>query len=485
MRNTLKRLATLTAGYSLVTLLGPLFTIILTPLYTRALSPSDYGVVDVAIASSSFINIIVILGLDQALSSHFFDGDQNYQRNLVTNALIQVVGIGLFIGAAIVIFALPLADLLYKDTGRAFIIYLLAINCVSAPTYTLVSAALRLQMNIRRVNMLGLTFLFATLTSNVVLVLVFQFKATGIIAANVIANTVAAIVALALANRSLHGKFEGALLNTLRRTGIGLLPGAFSYLLLAGADRILLTQFVPQSEIGLYAIANKLASILYVLLSTVWNAWWPLALEMGKHPDAPRQFARVLEYIFGLAIFLAISLGIFSPEILMIFTRDVYVPASSYALVLMVYYGPLCFVASFFTIGLYVQKQTYWLSVMYIAAGISNVLFNFVLDPWLGVWGAVWATLLAGILLVGFAFVVGQRTMPVPYRFGRLTILASEYVVFIYGFLVLSNMTLVTKFLGLIVFALTISIGLFTSTQLKLGLAAIRYHLQRITRVAR
>jgi len=45
LRQTLARVIRLTAGYSLVTLLGPVFTVVLTPLYTRLLVPADYGVV--------------------------------------------------------------------------------------------------------------------------------------------------------------------------------------------------------------------------------------------------------------------------------------------------------------------------------------------------------------------------------------------------------------------------------------------------------
>ncbi|MGH2524738.1 MAG: lipopolysaccharide biosynthesis protein, partial [Anaerolineales bacterium] len=191
MRQTLKRFARLTAGYSLVALVGPLFTIFLTPLYTRALAPADYGVVEVAISLSAFVNAFVVFGMDQALSAHFFDGDATHQRRLVTTALVSVVGLGLLASLGLLATALPLAQFLFEDPGRRYILYLLAINSITAPVYTVILAGLRLQMGVRRVNLLALAFLAATITSNVVMVLGLRFKATGVIAANVIANVFA------------------------------------------------------------------------------------------------------------------------------------------------------------------------------------------------------------------------------------------------------------------------------------------------------
>lgn len=85
MRSTLKHLVKLTAGYSPVTLIGPLSLIFLTPLYTRVLTPADYGVVDVVLTMVTLITTVVNLGLDQALNAFFYDGDLNYQKKLVTS----------------------------------------------------------------------------------------------------------------------------------------------------------------------------------------------------------------------------------------------------------------------------------------------------------------------------------------------------------------------------------------------------------------
>ncbi len=487
MRPTLKRLARLTAGYSLVTLAGPLLTILLTPLYTRVLSPADYGVVDVALTLAGLVSILVMLGMDQALSAFFFDGDATYQRNLVTTAILCVGALGVALGAGLAVVAAPLAQLLFKDVGRSHIIYLLTANVVSVPVYSVIAAALRLQMGVKRVNVLGLSFLAATVASNVVLVLVFRLQATGVVTANVLANLCACGVALALARQSLRGTFSPALLRPLARAGVGLLPGAFSLLLLMNVDRLLLTQFVSQSDIGLYAIAYKLASMVYVTLSAMWSAWWPMALEMAGQPDATRQYARMFEYVAAASMFLALGLGSFAPEILAVFTREAYVPAAPYGLALMVYSGPLDFMARTFHIGLYVRKRTHLVSATYLVAAIVNIVLNLVLDPFVGVWGAVCATILAWAMLMVSAYILSQRALHVPYRLRRVSLLFALYLGWVLAFLLAPALqSAAIKVGALAVLAIAVlAVGVITPSQVHIGFEALRYRMSHPTQAGK
>jgi O-antigen/teichoic acid export membrane protein len=427
LRQTLARVIRLTAGYSLVTLLGPVFTVLLTPLYTRVLVPADYGVVEAATTLAAFVNTLVLFSFDQALSAHYFDGDDQQRRSLVTSAVLVSGTLGLLAAGGLLLFAEPLAVLLFKDPARRLLIDLLAVEALATPLYTLLLTALRLQTNVRRVNAVALTFLLATVASNVVLILGLHYRATGVVAANTLATVLACGLGLALALPLLRGRFSPSLARALLRTGLSLLPGAFSFLVLAGIDRVMLTQYVSQTDLGLYSIANKLASLLFVALSAAWYAWWPLALEMGTQPTAPLQYARMLEYFTAAGMFLGLGLGLLAPEILALATRTLYVPAAPYALVLMAYYGPLGFAASSFFIGLYISKRTHWISLGYIVAGAVNVILNLWLDTAWGVWGAVWATVGASLVLVIIAYISGQAALKVPYRLGRLLALSAVY----------------------------------------------------------
>lgn len=469
----------MTAGYSLVSLMGPLFTIFLTPLYTRVLAPADYGVVDVSLTLGSLVGLFVLLGIDQALGAFFFDGDSALRRNLITTAALVVGTSGILAGAVLSFAADALATLLFHDMERSRLIVFVGVGLMSGSVYAIVSMGLRLQMEVRRVNIIALFSMFAMAGANILFVLVWHWGAVGVVAANLVVSIGSCGLALWLGRSLLQGRLTLALLKPLMRTGLSLVPGSLSLMLLASADRLLLTQVVTQTELGLYAIANKLASLVWVVISPAWNAWSPLALEMGQHPDAPRQYARIYEYLVSGAMWIALGIGLFSPEILAIFTRSIYVPAAPYALVLMICVGPLTITAFCMQIGLYVRKQTHWISAAFMLAAVANVGINMLVNPILGVWGAMIANIVGSLVLVAYLFVTSQRAMPVPYRWPRIAAVGAVYVGLILVYLLIPGaQTLSFKLGAPLVLAVSIlAFGIVSRREIWMGLHTVRSRL--------
>ena len=73
MRQVLKRLTRMTVGYGAVQWAGPALSLIFTPILTRILAPSDYGVADYVLTISAFASTMALFALPQALSAHYND----------------------------------------------------------------------------------------------------------------------------------------------------------------------------------------------------------------------------------------------------------------------------------------------------------------------------------------------------------------------------------------------------------------------------
>lgn len=439
MRETLKRLARFSAAYSLSALIGPLFTVLLTPLYTRVLEPADYGVVDVLMTLSALLVALASAGMDQALSAHFFDrpeaeGGDGWRRNLSTTALIIVGGLALVAALLVAAFAEPLAQALFHDPARRVTVLLLAVNVASLPLYNLTIVALRLRMRVAQANLVSLVYLFGLIGAAIVLVLGLRLRATGIIAANAIASTLATAIGLAVGARGLRGQPSVSLGRALLAVGVGALPASIGLLVFNNIDRLLLTQFVSPTDLGLYSIANKLSSMSYVVMSPVLAAWWPMALEMVNRPDAPRQFARFFEYFLVAGCLLALGIGLGAPEILTWFTRDAYVPAAPYALALLAYNGPVGFAFAFLQVALVARKRTGLISLAFLISAASNIVLNLILMPRIGVWAAVIATVVAGIIHTGILYRFAQRVYPVRYRWLRILVLLGGFAAIVLAF---------------------------------------------------
>ena len=79
----LRRLGKHSAIYGLGGLVSRILAVLLLPLYTRYLSPSDYGKVETLIALATVIGIVLRMGIHAAFFRFYFDSPEPEHRRLV------------------------------------------------------------------------------------------------------------------------------------------------------------------------------------------------------------------------------------------------------------------------------------------------------------------------------------------------------------------------------------------------------------------
>ena len=79
----LKRLGKHSVIYGLGGLVSRILAVLLLPLYTRYLSPSDYGKVETLIALTTVIGIVLRMGISSAFFRFYFDSPEPAARRLV------------------------------------------------------------------------------------------------------------------------------------------------------------------------------------------------------------------------------------------------------------------------------------------------------------------------------------------------------------------------------------------------------------------
>ena len=79
----LKRLGKHSAIYGLGGLVSRILAVLLLPLYTRYLSPSDYGQVETLIALTTVLTIVLRMGISSAFFRFYFDSPEPEKRRLV------------------------------------------------------------------------------------------------------------------------------------------------------------------------------------------------------------------------------------------------------------------------------------------------------------------------------------------------------------------------------------------------------------------
>ncbi len=422
-RHRLLQLTRLTAGYSLATLAGPLFAVVLTPLYMHALTPADYAILDTTLTIGILTLTAATLGLNAAPAVFFYDGGERHGRAVVATAAVVGVAWATLVGLGLAAAAYPLASYALGGAERAVLIRLSALNLPFAVLYSVIQAALRLRLAVRRSNALALCFIALSPALNLLLVLGFGMGVLGVQIAGVITSVAVTALGLALTARDCWARPDPALAWPLVRAGLPFIPNALAFWSLAYLDRLLLPLFhVALDNRGLYAVANRMASLLAIATAPFQSAWGPLSLAIKDDPHAPRTYGKVLTYFVAGALGLALAIGLFAREILALLTLVIgnreYVLAAPYVGVL-AYYPVANGAMVALGVGAFLAKRTAALGWTTALGAAVNLLLNLLLIPRFGVWGAAWATALGYGAAVLALYWAAQRLMPLPFEPGR------------------------------------------------------------------
>jgi O-antigen/teichoic acid export membrane protein len=179
------------------------------------------------------------------------------------------------------------------------------------------------------------------------------------------------------------------------------LPMVFHLLsqqILGQSDKIMMQMFKTNGiEIGIYSFFYGLVSILNTVLGALNNSWCPFLYDDLKNKDYEQLNKKVKNYV---QIFTILSLGFLmvSREITKLFSNEEYWPGMPVIpiLVLVIYFT---FIYQFAVNYEIFNAKPKFVAIGTVVAALSNILFNILLIPSFGMYGAAIATLLSYIIL--------------------------------------------------------------------------------------
>lgn len=483
MQTRLIQLLRLTAGYSLASLAGPIFTIVLTPLYTRVLQPADYAVLDTLMTLGFLVTTLATLGLNAAMGMFFYDQGPEHQQKVIVSAAALGLISALCMALLLALSAMPLAQLLMADTYWAGLIRLTAFNLPFAILAAVFNSALRLQFAVKRANILSLMAILLTVTLNIGFVLGLRWGVTGIMLTTVIVTLLQVLIGGIMLLPALRTRPNAALMRLLAAAGPGLMLGGLAYWALAYADRLILPMFgVTLQDRGLYAIAAKLASLLAIVIVPFQMAWGPLSLSMRDDPHAHYLYPAVLRYVTAASLALAMVLSLFARDILFLFTSPTYLDAAPYVLPLS-YVSVANGVAVAVGVGAYLAKRARLVGFATALGAGANFVLNLLLIPRFGVWGAAWATAMGYALTPLVLAITAQRVYPLPFEWQRplmalLMQLALLSIGIVFAHDGIQGMALRLGLLGLYGVGI-VSFGVITPQELRSALKALKEYSRK------
>ena len=421
----LMRLARHSAVYGLGDFVARFLGVLLLPLYTAYLTPTDYGQIELLVAASAVLLVILRRGVSEGFFRFYFDAaDAAHRTTVVRTTFWFTMTTATAVLVAGLIFAEPLARLLQlgaePDLVRAAVLGLWA-----QLNYTQLMVVYRAEERAVAFSVATLATVIVTIAATVVLVVVLEEGALGALVGSFAGTLLVYCVLLFTRRADLGLEFNRPLLREMNRFGAPLVPAALALWAISFADRWFIAALQDQAEVGVYSVAVRVSSAVFFIQLAFRRAWLALAYSIDDEAEARATYAHVLTYVVYITSWAALGLTLLAPWVVRLLTSDESFYRASEAVGLLAFSGVgyAAFTALSVGAGRAWRTQGNWV-VAGIAAAL-NVGLCLLLVPDHGMMGAAVATLTSYAALAVGMFVYAQRVYPVPYQLRRVvTVLA-------------------------------------------------------------
>jgi O-antigen/teichoic acid export membrane protein len=413
----LRRLATTGAAYTAASILSKLIAVALLPLYTRYLTPADYGAAEVMFAAIVSASIVVRFGLIEAVLRFYYKDDEDPDR-VVASSFAGLFWLATVAALVALPFATPISEALLDrpapDLARIAIGGLWVLTM-----FEFLLTLFRLEERARAFFMTTIVNVLVTIGLTIVLVVGAGEGARGLLLGSYASGAAFVLALMVLQRRRLSLLFDRALLRRLLRFGLPTMPAEVSLYLLNFVDRIIIVRTAGLAEAGLYSLAIKFAQGVNVLVRGFQLAWPPLAYSIRDDGEARRAYATVVTLFVAGCAFVVTGMWLFSRWIVRALAApeffDSYEAVGLISTAVTLYAVYMVLVVILGRTG-----RTEFNLPATLAALAANVALNLILVPPLGIVGAGLALVASYVVVLALMYGFTQRLFPVPYQWGRL-----------------------------------------------------------------
>jgi O-antigen/teichoic acid export membrane protein len=421
----LRRLATTGAAYTAASIVSKLIAVALLPLYTRYLTPADYGAAEVMFAAVVSASIVVRFGMIEALLRFYYKDDEDPAR-VVSTSFAAVFWLATVVALAALPFAGVISEALLphsaSDLGRISLSDLGRISIGGLWVLTLFEYLLtlfRLEERARAFFVTTILNVLATIGLTVVLVVGREEGARGLLLGSFASGAVFVIALIFVHRHSLSLRVDRPLLQRLRRFGLPTMPAELSLYMLNFVDRIIIVRSAGFTAVGLYSLAVKFAQGVNVLVRGFQLAWPPLAYSIRDDDEARRTYAAVVTWFVAGCAFVVAGMWLLSRWIVRALAAPEFF--GSYKAIGLVATGVTLYALYMVLVVILGRTgRTEFNFPATLAALVANIALNLALVPPLGIVGAGLALVASYLVVLALMYGFTQRLFPVPYEWGRL-----------------------------------------------------------------
>jgi O-antigen/teichoic acid export membrane protein len=417
MSGYLRRLASTGAAYTAASIISKLIAVALLPVYTRFLSPADYGAAEVMFAAVVAASIVIRLGVIEALLRFYYKTDEVPDR-VVATSFASLFWAGTVSALVLMPFAGPISDALLGTTDAELArVAIAGLWVLTLSEYLL--TLFRLDERARAFFTVTMLSVLLTIPVTLVLVVGFDLGAIGLLLGSFGTGTAVVLGLIFYHRRRLSLIPDVPLFRRMMRFGLPTMPAELSLYSLSFVDRIIIARSLGLAEAGLYSIAIKVSQSVNVLVRGFQLAFPPLAYSITDDDDARNAYSAVVTWFVVVMAGVVTTIWLTAPWIVRIIAAPEFFDAQEAV-------GPVAAGTALYALYMVLlvvlgrTGRTEFNFPATLAGVASNIGLNLLLVPAWGIVGAGVSLVISYAVVLVLMYAFTQRLFPVPYEWLRL-----------------------------------------------------------------
>lgn len=369
-----------------------MISFVMLPFYTAWLSMEDFGTSDTINVYSTILVSVISLCIAEAVFVIPTGRSKDDQKKFFSSSILFC-----FISTLCLALLFLVIHLLRENNTSSFITNIGYITLLCGTTIFM-SIAQQFCKCINKIKVFAFAGIINTLCVAVLgFVLIRPFGLVGYVTSLVIANL------LALCYVVLRAKlFEYISISGLSRThlfellkySIPLIPNSIIWLIVSYINRPIMEAYMGMAAIGLFSLANRFPTLISTVYNNFSNSWQISVLQEYGKEGYEKFYNRTCIVVFvGLSLCVSLLSIVIGPIINLLFGEDYY-PTIDYIPWLCLS-TPFMALASIVGANFSAIKQSKYFFYSSIWSAGSAVVFNLILIPTIGLWGACIASVLS------------------------------------------------------------------------------------------
>ena len=451
----------------------------LLPFYTRALSPSEWGVIDTL--SSAVIILSVLLGFKavDAGSRYYYEAKDEKEKGTVLFTVLVLSLFSFLPSLLLAFFSKFFSEVLFKS---GLYTQAVCISCLTLPFVLLNDEQgwiYRYRSAPWRFN--AFVLLKSLLNVGLGILLVLQLK-KGIVGAQLATLLSSAMVIvysyLSFSRKFYHYHFSWYWAKKMFRFGFPLMLSGMLVWVYSFADRFFILSYKTSAEVGYYSIGSTFAQPLSLLNMAIGMSFYPFFMSLYEADrDEKKSHARktsdvLWQYYLVVGFSLVVFLSLFAKEIVQVVATRKFVNGIV-VIPFLLFSGIFRQSADMTSLGIFIKEKTKY--YFYIVLGISclSLLLNFLLVKKYGYVGAALVNMISNFMYFLIAHLISQRLFYVKRNYVVILLYFIPVFVFSVGIPLLEILygkhigLMIKIFMAVFLWLLPLLLGLVSVNQIK------------------